>query len=65
MSKSLGNVVLATDLEEKGFDPLALRYLILSSNYKQGLDFNFRNLAVAATALVKLKAAFECREKVK
>ena len=57
MSKSLGNVVLATDLEEKGFDPLALRYLILSSNYKQGLDFNFRNLAVAATALVKLKAA--------
>lgn len=57
MSKSLGNVVLATDLEEKGFDPLTLRYLILSSNYKQGLDFNFRNLAVAATALVKLKAA--------
>lgn len=57
MSKSLGNVVLATDLKEKGFDPLALRYLILSSNYKQGLDFNFRNLAVAATALSKLKAA--------
>ena len=57
MSKSLGNVVLATDLKEKGFDSLALRYLILSSNYKQGLDFNFRNLAVAAEALVKLKAA--------
>ncbi len=57
MSKSLGNVVLATDLKEKGFDSLALRYLILSSNYKQGLDFNFRNLSVAAEALVKLKAA--------
>ncbi len=57
MSKSLGNVVLATDLKEKGFDPLALRYLILSSNYKQGLDFNFRNLSVAAEALAKLKAA--------
>ena len=57
MSKSLGNVVLATDLKEKGFDPLVLRYLILGSNYKQGLDFNFRNLSVAAEALVKLKAA--------
>lgn len=57
MSKSLGNIVLATDIKDKGYEPMALRYLILSSNYKQGLDFNFRNLGVAEQAVTKLKKA--------
>lgn len=54
MSKSLGNIVLVDDLIEKGFDPLALRYLILTSSYRKGLDFTFESLKVAQIALDKL-----------
>jgi cysteinyl-tRNA synthetase len=55
MSKSLGNVLLVTDLVDKGFDPLALRYLALSSSYHKGLDFTFRSLESAQTAFFRLK----------
>ena len=55
MSKSLGNNVLVTDLVEKGFDPLALRYLILTSHYRTGLNFTTESLQAAGTALEKLR----------
>jgi len=54
MSKSLGNIVLASDLFKKGYDPLALRYLILTSSYSKGLDFTFKSLDIAQSALNKL-----------
>ncbi len=53
MSKSLGNNVLVTDLTEKGYDPLALRYLILTSHYKTGLNFTWESLEASQTALEK------------
>lgn len=56
MSKSLGNNVLVTDLIEKGFDPLSLRYLILNSNYRSGLNFTLESLQSAQNALNKLKS---------
>ncbi|KKS00064.1 MAG: hypothetical protein UU51_C0021G0004 [Microgenomates group bacterium GW2011_GWC1_41_20] len=55
MSKSLGNNVLVTDLIEKGFDPLALRYLILTTHYRTGLNFTLESLTAAQTALEKLR----------
>ena len=55
MSKSLGNNVLVTDLIEKGFDPLALRYLIMTSNYRTGINFTLESLEAAQTALNKLR----------
>jgi cysteinyl-tRNA synthetase len=55
MSKSLGNVITAQGLIEKGFDPLALRYLILNSNYRQGMQFDFEALEGAQNAYNKLK----------
>jgi cysteinyl-tRNA synthetase len=55
MSKSLGNNILASDLVEKGIDPLALRYLILTSHYRSGLNFTFMALEGAQTALGRLK----------
>lgn len=55
MSKSLGNIILVTDLVDKGFDPLSLRYLVLSSSYHKGLDFTFKSLESAQTALFRLK----------
>jgi len=55
MSKSVGNMYLVSDLIEKGFDPIALRYLILTSSYRKGLDFTFKSLKVAEISLVKLR----------
>ena len=54
MSKSLGNNVLVTDLINKGFDPLALRYLILTSHYRQGLNFTWKGLEASQIALNNL-----------
>jgi cysteinyl-tRNA synthetase len=55
MSKSLGNNVLVIDLIEKGFNPMALRYLILTSHYRKGINFTWSSLAAAQTAYDKLK----------
>ncbi|MEK7634844.1 MAG: cysteine--tRNA ligase [Patescibacteria group bacterium] len=55
ISKSLGNSILVTDLIEKGFDPLSLRYLILTTHYKTGLNFTWESLTGAQTAYFKLK----------
>lgn len=56
MSKSLGNYVTAQDLVEKGYDPLAMRYLILTSHYKKGLRFSFESLNSAQSALNNLRS---------
>jgi len=55
MSKSLGNMVLVTDLVKKGLDPLSLRYLILTSHYRQGMDFTWEGLSASQTALRNLQ----------
>ncbi len=55
MSKSLGNIILVTDLVERGYDALALRYLILTSHYRQGLKFTEKALKSAAVSLDKLR----------
>ncbi|KKU38088.1 MAG: Cysteine-tRNA ligase [Candidatus Amesbacteria bacterium GW2011_GWA1_46_35] len=54
MSKSLGNNILVTDLMEKGFSPLALRYLVLTSHYRKGMNFTWSSLTAAQSALDKL-----------
>lgn len=54
MSKSLGNIYLVTDLIDKNFSPLALRYLILTSHYRQGLNFTWEGLGAAQKALNRL-----------
>lgn len=56
MSKSLGNFVTAQELVEKGYNPLALRYLILTSHYKKGLNFSWASLDSAGSALSNLKS---------
>src|SRR3989344_4829210 len=55
MSKSLGNFVTVQELVEKGYDPIALRYLILTSHYKKGLNFSFEALDSAQSALNNLR----------
>ena len=45
MHKSIGNVFLVRDIEERGFDPLAFRLLVLGVSYRKGLDFTWGSLA--------------------
>ncbi len=65
MAKSLGNQVTASDLATKGFSPLAMRYLILTSHYRQGLNFTWQGLKAAQCALDNLyERVGDLREKL-
>ncbi|MCJ7792698.1 MAG: cysteine--tRNA ligase [Candidatus Marinimicrobia bacterium] len=55
MSKSKGNVYLIQDLIDKGYDPLAFRYLCLTVHYQKNLNFNWDSLASAQRTLNKLR----------
>ncbi len=50
MSKSLGNFMRLQDIEKKGFEPLALRYLFLITHYRTPLNFTWEGLKAADTA---------------
>ena len=56
ISKSSGGLYTVFDLKEMGFDPMVLRYMILGSHYRKGLEFSIENLEAAETALNKLKS---------
>lgn len=56
MSKSLGNVYTVLDLKEKGYDPLAMRYLYLNSHYRQGVQFSLESLAASQKSLDNLRS---------
>jgi cysteinyl-tRNA synthetase len=55
MSKSAGNFYTLRDLLQRGHDPLAIRYLLLSSHYRKLLNFSFENLEMAGQALNRIK----------
>lgn len=44
MSKSLGNFYTLAQLKEKGFSPIAFRYLCLSVHYRSQMNFTFESL---------------------
>ena len=54
MSKSSGEFLTVSLLEEKGYDPLAYRFFCLQSHYRKALVFSWENLDNAATAYQKL-----------
>ena len=56
MAKSLGNTYTLEDVIQKGFDPLALRYLFLTAHYKDPLNFTWENLGAVQTSLEKLRS---------
>jgi len=51
MSKSLGNYYTLKDLVDKGYSPLAVRYQLLATHYRQQLNFTLDGLDQAANAL--------------
>ncbi len=50
MSKSLGNFFTVDDVIKRGFDPMALRLLFLSTHYRSQMNFTWENLAGSQTA---------------
>jgi cysteinyl-tRNA synthetase len=55
ISKSSGSTYLLSDLEKEGYNPLALRYLYLTTHYKKPLNFSFDMLDYAQNAYNRLK----------
>ncbi|MCS7096397.1 MAG: cysteine--tRNA ligase [Nitrososphaerota archaeon] len=55
MSKSLGNFYTLRDLTAKGYDPMAIRFLLLSTHYRQQLNFTFDGLEAAGNAVSRLR----------
>ncbi len=56
MSKSKGEFLTVSLLEEKGYDPLVYRFFCLQSHYRKGLVFTWENLDNAKAAYNKLTA---------
>ncbi len=55
MTKRLGNFYTLRDLLAKGYDPIAIRYLLLSTHYRQQFNFTFEGLCSAKSAVDRLK----------
>ncbi|TKC87846.1 cysteine--tRNA ligase [Trinickia terrae] len=58
MSKSAGDFLRMQTLIERGFDPLAYRYLCLTAHYRSELRFSFDALDAAQAALARLRKAY-------
>ncbi len=58
MAKSLGNFYRLQDLVDKGFDPLAFRYLCLSTHYRSQLNFTLEALENARNTLRSINDSF-------
>lgn len=56
MSKSKGEFLTVSLLEEKGYDPLVYRFFCLSSHYRKSLVFSYEGLDNAKTAYERLIA---------
>ncbi len=55
MSKSQGNFYTLRDLLEKGLDPMAIRYTLLASHYRQPMNFTFEGIDASAGAIKRLR----------
>ena len=55
MSKSKGEILTVSTLIDKGYDPLAYRFMCLQSHYRKQLLFSYESLDNAVVAYNKLK----------
>ena len=54
MSKSLGNYYTLRQILDKGYPPVAVRYLLMATHYRQQLNFTFEGLEAAKNAIERL-----------
>ena len=55
MSKSLGNFYTIRDLIERGFTPESIRYTLLTTHYRQKLNFTLDKLSNSQKSINKIK----------
>lgn len=55
MSKSKGNFFTIRDLVAQGFDPLAIRYSLINTRYREAMNFSITGLHEAALAVGTLR----------
>ncbi|PIR93024.1 cysteine--tRNA ligase [Candidatus Falkowbacteria bacterium CG10_big_fil_rev_8_21_14_0_10_43_10] len=55
MAKSSGKINSLAEIKDKGYDPLALRYLFLGAHYRSKQNFTWETLDAAGNALKKLR----------
>jgi cysteinyl-tRNA synthetase len=55
MSKSKGNFFTLKDVLAKGYSPKAVRYLLLSTHYRQKLNFTFEGLSASENTIEKIR----------
>ncbi|HEX7272814.1 MAG TPA: cysteine--tRNA ligase [Casimicrobiaceae bacterium] len=58
MAKSAGEFLRLASLVERGYDPLAFRYLCLTAHYRSQLNFTWEALDAAAIALDRMRRGF-------
>jgi cysteinyl-tRNA synthetase len=54
MARRVGNIARVSELLEEGVSPRALRYLLISVNYRQPLEYTDESLAAATAAIERL-----------
>ncbi|OGY22781.1 MAG: cysteine--tRNA ligase [Candidatus Woykebacteria bacterium RBG_13_40_15] len=54
MARREGNVYTISDIIQKGFNPLAFRYLVLTAHYRSRLNFTWESLEAAQNSLNNL-----------
>ena len=54
MSKSLGNFYTLSDVKQRGFSPLDLRYLFMTSNYRGPLNFTWEAMQNSQNSLKRI-----------
>jgi cysteinyl-tRNA synthetase len=55
MAKRFGNFYTLRDLLKMGYDPKAIRYLLVSTQYRQQFNFTFEGLEAAKGAIERLR----------
>jgi cysteinyl-tRNA synthetase len=55
IAKSDGNVVYLSEIIERGFHPMALRYLFLGAHYRTSSNFSWEALEASQNAFLKLR----------
>src|SRR2546427_280214 len=55
MAKSTGNTYLISDLEQRGFDAMAFRYLCATAHFRARLNFTLPSLRAAQRGLARLR----------
>lgn len=56
MSKSLGNIYTLPEIEQMGYDPLVLRYALLSVPHRTKLNFSEQSLEDARNAIERIES---------